>query len=76
MVTWGDESDGGDSRSCQAELSRVQTIYATSGAFAAVLKDWTVITWGVWSDGGDSSSVQAALIGVDMICSTEFTFAG
>ena len=46
VVTWGDESDGGDSRSVQAELSGVQTIYATSCVFAAGLEDGTVVTWG------------------------------
>ena len=45
-MTWGDESDGGDSRSVQAELSGVQTIYATSCVFAAGLEDGTVVTWG------------------------------
>ena len=45
-MTWGDESDGGDSRSVQAELSGVQTIYGTSCVFAAGLEDGTVVTWG------------------------------
>ena len=74
-MTWGDESDGGDSRSVQAELSGVQTIYATSCTFAAVLEDGTVVTWGYKSDGGDSSSVQVALNRVETIYSTSCEFA-
>ena len=40
------KSDGGDSGSVQVALNRVETIYSTSSAFAAVLQDGMVVTWG------------------------------
>ena len=45
VVTWGDQSRGGDSRS-EAALRGVDMIYSTERAFAAVVKDGTVVTWG------------------------------
>ena len=74
VVTWGQNDDGGDSRSLQAGLRGVDKIYSTSGAFAAVLKDGTVVIWGC-KDGSVSWGVQAALRGVDMIYSTYCVFA-
>ena len=40
----------------------VKTIVSTDKAFAALLKDGSVITWGDSSAGGDSSSVSSKLI--------------
>ena len=45
VVTWGDQSWGGDSRS-EAALRGVDKIYSTERAFAAVVKDGTMVTWG------------------------------
>ena len=56
-------------------LIGVEAIYSTGGAFAAVLKDGTVVTWGNKNVGGDSSTVQAALIGVEKLYSTKSAFA-
>ena len=49
VVTWGDQSYGGDSSSMKAALRGVDRIYSTWRAFAAVLKDGTVLTWGAQS---------------------------
>jgi hypothetical protein len=61
----------------QAELKQgVDTIYSTYGAFAAVMKDGSVVTWGDSNYGGDSSLVQAELKqGVDTIYSNYGAFA-
>ena len=74
VVTWDHKDDGGDSRSLQAGLRGVDKIYSTSGAFAAVLKDGTVVIWGC-KDGSVSWGVQVALRGVDKIYSTYCVFA-
>ena len=75
MVTWGDKDHGGDSSTVQAALIGVDAIYSTYSAFAAVLKDRTVVTWGAKDHGGDSTTIQAALGGVKTIYSTDLTFA-
>ena len=54
MVTWGAKYCRGDSRSVQAALIGVVKIYSTFRAFAAVLKDGSVVTWGNTVSGGDS----------------------
>ena len=64
-----------DSSNVQAALIGVDEIYSTHCAFAAVLKDRTVVTWGAKDHGGDSTTVQAALGGVKTIYSTDLTFA-
>ena len=46
-MTWGDADCGGDSSAVQAKLKAVDTIYSTEFAFAAKLKDGTVVTWGI-----------------------------
>lgn len=50
-------------------------IYSTDSAFAAVLKDGTVVTWGDKECGGDSSSVKTSLRRVHKIFSTSRAFA-
>jgi len=71
-VTWGDKNCGGDSSTVQEALRGVEIIYSTNSAFAAVLKDGTVVTWGY---GGDSITVQKALRGVEIIYTTSGAFA-
>ena len=53
----------------------VEIIYSTGFAFAAGLRNGTVVTWGHKDCGGDSSNVQEALIGVQAIYSTGGAFA-
>lgn len=57
---------GGDISAVQNRLgqSGVQQIKASSGAFAALLADGSVVTWGKADFGGDSSKVQEDLEGV------------
>ena len=45
-----------------SRVASVGKIYSTKYAFAAVLKDGSVVTWG---SGQDSNKVQVTLIGVD-----------
>ena len=58
---WGDAARGGDSSAVQEQLKNVQQIQASSGAFAAILGDGSVVTWGHADYGGDSSAVQDQL---------------
>jgi hypothetical protein len=54
----------------------VDTIYSTDAAFAAKMRDGSVVTWGGAGMGGDSSGVQAELKqGVDAIYSNDWAFA-
>ncbi|CAE7172104.1 unnamed protein product, partial [Symbiodinium necroappetens] len=46
VVTWGQDSLGGDSTEVQHQLRNVQQIKGTRGAFAAILEDGSVCTWG------------------------------
>ena len=46
----------------------------TARAFAAVLKDGSVITWGDHSHGGDSSRVQDQLVSVQQVHATDGAF--
>ncbi len=66
---------GGDSASVQAQLTGVESIASTAGAFAAQTSEGKVVTWGDARWGGDSASVQAQLTGVESIASTNFAFA-
>ncbi|MCP4472199.1 MAG: hypothetical protein GY815_16230, partial [Gammaproteobacteria bacterium] len=61
----GHSSFGGDSSSVASSLTGVESIAATSRAFAAIKSDGTVVTWGSSSYGGDSSSVASSLTGVE-----------
>ena len=45
-MTWGNGHFGGDSRAVQAQLVGVQQIQATSRAFAALLRNKSVVSWG------------------------------
>ena len=57
------------------QLRGVQQIQATSGAFAAILEDGSVVTWGDADCGGDSSPVRDQLKGVQQIQVTWHAFA-
>ena len=50
---WGDADRGGDCSDVQDQLVDVQHICSTGGAFAATLKDGSIITWGSPDYGGD-----------------------
>ena len=67
----GGASDGGDSRA-----PTVQSISATSYAFAALLSDGSVVTWGNPQYGGDSQHVRLHLASdVQSISATSYVFA-
>ena len=51
---------GGDSSVVRDRLKNVQYVQATQRAFAAVLKDGSIVTWGHAELGGDSSMVPAS----------------
>eukprot|EP00434_Breviolum_minutum_P031260 symbB.v1.2.027641.t1/scaffold2850.1/size68925/3 len=66
-LLWGGADYGGDSSAVQDQLRGVQQIQATTGAFAAILEDGSIITWGGADYGGDSSAVRDQLRGVQQI---------
>ncbi len=62
VVTWGDSSQGGNSRSVAKQLNgsiNVKEIYTNDGAFAALREDGSVVTWGNPLKGGNSSLYHA-----------------
>ena len=61
QVTWGHPLYGGDSRSAQSQLVRVQQVHAAETAFAAIRDDGSVVTWGHPEYGGVSAAVQDRL---------------
>ena len=61
LVTWGNQSLGGNSSRVRNQLRRVQQVHATAFAFAAILADQTVVTWGSELAGGDSTRVRNQL---------------
>ena len=74
VATRGDASRGGDSASVQAQLTGVESIASTGGAFAAKTSEGKVVTWGLASHGGDSASVQTQLTQVLHLSSSRDTF--
>ena len=60
-MAWGDRHSGGDCSSVKDQLFCVRDIQATSGAFAALLEDGSVVAWGNPATGGNSVAVQAQL---------------
>ena len=50
-----------DCSAVQDQLKNVQQIQASGSAFAAILRDGSVVTWGDADNGGESSSVQDQL---------------
>eukprot|EP00434_Breviolum_minutum_P028949 symbB.v1.2.025607.t1/scaffold2446.1/size186988/6 len=69
---WG---GGGDSSAVRDQLRGVRQIQATSGAFAAILEDGSVVTWGAAGIGGDSSAVRDQLRDVQQIQANNVAFA-
>jgi hypothetical protein len=61
VVTWGWPEAGGDSSSVQDQLRSVLQIQATDCAFAAILKEGSVVAWGNRLWGGDDSQVRDQL---------------
>ena len=51
MVCWCRADHGGSSRLVQERLKNVQQIQASHGAFAAILRDGSVVTWGDANSG-------------------------
>jgi hypothetical protein len=75
VVTWGDDTWGGDSSSVADKLNNIIAIYSTNGAFAALKDNGIVVTWGSSSKGGNNSSVDSNLTNVKTIYSTVSAFA-
>ncbi len=93
VVTWGDITAGGSTSSIISgktidvlpqlddSTNKVQHIYSTGTAFAALRADGSVVTWGNIGAGGNSSSVAKQLDGsvnaqdVTQIFSTYNSFA-
>ena len=73
-MTWGNPDYGGDSSAVQDQLKGVQQVQATSGAFAAILADGSVVTWGDPDYGRDSSEVQDQLKSVQQVQATYGAF--
>ena len=46
VVTWGDNSYGGNSNSVSTSLNGVTEIFSTDYGFAAIKDDGSVVTWG------------------------------
>ena len=67
MVYWGWSEEGGDCSGVQQQLVDVETIHATCAAFAAVLRNGSVVCWGDAKFGGDCSTVQQQLEKVAVI---------
>ena len=56
-------------------LKNVQQIQGSDNAFAAILKDGSVVTWGMADGGGNSSAVQNQLKNVQHIQAAGRAFA-
>ena len=78
VVTWGLNSNGGNSSSVSSDLaSGVSEIFSNNFAFAALKSNGSVVTWGHSSHGGDSSSVSGDLAnGVSEIFSANNALGG
>lgn len=73
-MTWGYSSSGGDSVDVQGDLQNVQSIAASSSAFAALKEGGTVVTWGSSDVGGDSEVVDNQLTNIVRIHGAHGTF--
>ena len=56
----------------QDQLKNVQKIQASSGAFASIRADGSVVTWGKPEEGGDSSAMQELLKDVQATAPTNW----
>ena len=63
----GNLNHGGDASPVQGQLQNVQSITASTYAFAALRADGSVIAWGRPNFGGDASQVQAQLQNVQQV---------
>jgi hypothetical protein len=75
VVTWGMPFAGGDSSAVQSQLTGVQQVFSSQGAYAALKNDGTVVTWGISSVGGNSREVQSQLTDVTQVFSSQQAFA-
>ena len=86
VMTWGGSDCGGDSQEVAGKLSsdvvavvankEIPYVYSSSGSFAALKKDGSVVTWGLGSSGGDPGKVASQLeSGVNKIFSGRNSFA-
>eukprot|EP00913_Durusdinium_trenchii_P021669 g20360.t2 len=69
------QDGGGDSSHVSHQLVKVQHIWGSLGAFAALRSDGQLVTWGDQQHGGDSSHVQEALRDVMHVATTDSAFA-
>ena len=53
VVTWGDRSNGGDSRKVKTRLKNIKSVVGNILAFAALRQDGEVVVWGNALAGGD-----------------------
>ena len=74
-LTGGDAACGGDSSAAQNQLQSVQSIQHSMRAFAAILRDGSVVIWGDADYGGDSASVQALFAHMQQIQASSAAFA-
>ena len=76
-MTWGDADFGGDCSAVQAQLKNVRQIQSSENAFAAILRDGSVVTWGAVSSqyAGDSNAAQDQLQMVHQIQASGEAFA-
>jgi hypothetical protein len=77
VVTWGDDTYGGNSTSVSGNLSsNVTAVYSNQYAFAALKTNGSVVTWGLANYGGNSNSVSGNLSSnVTAVYSTNKAFA-
>ena len=61
QLFWGDYFNVRDCNVVKPQLTNVQQLEASGGAFAAILDDGSVFTWGEAEYGGDCSAVQGQL---------------
>ena len=76
VISWGDQTRGGNSSTVETQLTDVTRIYAASFAFAALKSDGTVVTWGDGTAGGVvPDTVSEKLTDVTRIYTTDKAFA-
>ena len=64
MVAWGNPAYGGELDAHLANLTNVMEISATSRAFAARLRDGSVVCWGNTEDGGFPRTIEGSFVQV------------
>ena len=71
----GKERYGGDPGEKQTELTDVESLAATNGAFAAKKRDGRVVVWGHADRGGDAGKKQVELVDIVSLGSSKYAFA-